>query len=665
MIAPASDRPPGSLRDATEAFFRPGGALSRATAGEDFAYEPRPQQRDMARAVAEAIEEGGHLAAEAGTGVGKSFAYLIPLVLAALERKSRVVVSTYTISLQEQLMYKDIPFLHEHLGLHFKAVLVKGRHNYLCRRRLSHALHAGPDLLSPGHHRELERLAAWAAETEEGSLQDLDEAPPSEVWDQVCAEPGICVLDKRGAHADCFFARARRLIREADLLVVNHHLFFSEIALRSQKAGFLPPFDVAVLDEAHEVEDVATEHLGLRLSSYAFEYWLHRLYNPRTRKGLLSYLAQPDLCELVAELGKSVHAFFHAVREWAGFREGETQRLVREPLPVAAAFTARMEELSEELSVLADQVDNPDQSAEVLALQRRGVELKIELNAYLQRALADQVYWVEKEGRRGQLTTLYSAPIEVSDALREQLFGRMKSVIMTSATLAVGSDLGYFVNRIGAEQARQLKVGSPFNYAQQMRVYVARGIPDPNETEAYLPAAVRAIQRFVAQSQGRAFVLFTSAALMRKVADGIRPFLEEEGYLLIMQGEGLPRHRMLEKFKRQSSSVLFGLDSFWTGVDVRGEALSNVIITRLPFAVPDQPVIKARLDRIRERGGEPFAEYSLPEAILKFRQGVGRLIRTHTDEGIIVILDSRVLTKRYGRLFLDAIPECPVEVVDV
>lgn len=662
MIAPFQEdaeepvvRP--AIRDGVRAFFAPDGPLSRHP---DFGFESRPQQVEMADHVAQALEAGEHLAVEAGTGVGKSLAYLIPAIKAALDLNIQVVVSTYTISLQEQLMKKDLPMIQKLLDRPFKAVLAKGRSNYLCLRRLARARDMERDLFRPEDATEIERIRAWADEAGDGSLQSMHFQPSPEVWSAVQVEAGNCMWQKCPEYAPCFFMHARREIRTAHVVVVNHSLFFADLALKSQGATLLPDYRIAILDEAHQLENVASQHLGVRLSQAGIEYWLRRLCSADSARGLLVALREGRAVHHVAEIRHESLRLMDALDAWAHFDQNAT-RVIPAPLGIATDLPEKIDVLLQELRGIHDNTDNLDLRAELGAARRRGDEIRMMLDAFLKQSLADQVYWLQREGSRRKQTVMYSAPIEVAPHLRQQLFSDDRTIIMTSATLAVNGKLDYFTRRIGAETARTASVGSPYDYARQMTVHIPRGMPDPGSGEAYLEACVKALHHYVDHSRARAFVLCTNAKFMRELHARTVGRLNDSGYTVFAQHEGMPRHAMIEQFKNEPAGVLFGLDSFWMGVDVRGEALSNVIITKLPFAVPDEPVVKARMDRIAEQGGDPFKEYSLPEAILKFRQGAGRLIRSSTDTGIVVILDPRIHTKWYGRYFLRAIPDAPVQ----
>jgi len=642
--------------------FKPGGLLAQVQEGE-FEYESRPQQVEMAMAVADALEGSHHLIVEAGTGVGKSLAYLVPLILQAKRSGRRAMVSTHTISLQEQLMHKDLPLLQNRLGPSFRAVLVKGRTNYLCLRRLSRARTMQRELFAEGLAGELERIRTWADQTEDGSVQEMPRQPASEAWSAVCAEHGNCLGPKCPERKRCFLFRARARMHDADLLVANHHLLFSDLALRREGAGFLPEVSTIVMDEAHTVEDTASEHLGIRLSLFAFEYWMRRLFSPESSKGLLGYLRAGPAAQTVTRLWDAVSELFHEVPRAAGLSARDSQKVVPGPLAVETTVPELLGLLSNQLRQLIEELEDQDEEsrAELRSLRSQGAGLGDMLDAFMSQSLPDQVYWIEREGKRRQ-PVLHSAPIEVAPVLEEVLFKPLPSVILTSATLAVGGKLDYCRRRLGAgEECVRLCLGSPFDHARQMRLHVATNAPDPNNKEAFAEAVAKGVLRWSLKARGQTFALFTSAELLRRTADTLRKPLEEAGLILLEQGGGKSRRVMLDTFRENDGHVLFGLDSFWMGVDVRGEALSNVILTRLPFAVPDHPVVAARLKRIKEKGGNPFREYSLPEAILKFRQGFGRLIRSQADEGIVVVLDSRLVIKSYGKVFLRSIPECPVE----
>lgn len=667
MIAPKpADEPtfePIDVTDAASAFFRPGGALSREWEDADGGYEVRPQQVEMACAVAEAIGRGGHLAVEAGTGVGKSFAYLVPALLAAFERNEQVIISTYTIGLQEQLMRKDIPLLRRHLGQDFKAVMAKGRGNYLCLRRLARADRMGGDLFRTTQQMDLDRIRVWSTNTTDGTLQDLTEQPPHDVWSAVNVEHGNCMWQRCPEYGRCFLMKARQAMKDARLVVVNHHLFFSDLALKAMGGSLLPAAPVCVLDEAHLMEGVASDHLGLRLSQYSFEHWLRRLYVPESGKGLLAALGHGEASNQVVRVREELDRFFEEVRKVTDLSPRKSQQVIRAPLVIETSTLELMRMLNQMLREIHEELEDLDARAELAAARRRGAEHVVSLEAFLRQSMQDQVYWVALEGGRRKQVVLHSAPIEVGPALSETLFAPIRTAVMTSATMAVAGTLDYFKQRVGALDAESVCLGSPFDYGRQMKVVLPQTMPDPNTPE-FIEASARAICRLVDLSAGRAFILCTSDSYMRQVVKLVRPHMEARGFPLIVQGEGLPRNLMVEKFKSLPGSVLFGLDSFWMGVDVRGEALSHVIITRLPFSVPDEPVVAARMERIKERGGDPFKEYALPEALLKFRQGVGRLIRSATDTGIVSVLDPRMTSKWYGRMFRAALPECPVEIVE-
>ncbi|HEY7001353.1 MAG TPA: helicase C-terminal domain-containing protein, partial [Candidatus Udaeobacter sp.] len=628
------------------AFFSENGPLSKA---KNFEY--RPQQQEMAAAVARALEEERHLVVEAGTGVGKSLAYLAPAVLFAIEQHKKAIVSTHTINLQEQLLYKDIPILKKILPIEFEAALMKGRQNYLCPRRLARAMQQAGELFTGPEQTELNRLAEWARTTRDGSLSDLSIEPDPKVWVQVCSEAHICTQKTCGQDPRCFYQQARKRLMAADVLVINHTLLFilliSPEMQEERESGFIFPNDFLILDEAHTVEQVASRQIGIGISQYGLRSTIQRLYNARTRKGLFTVTRDAEGVKLAAALVDDAEKFFAAVESECDFKKGREFR-VRDAELVPDTITGRLASLQMRIAEVGKRSDDEFLKAELQDSGRRIREARTGIAVFLEQSAHEHVYWVERTGKTAQFLTLNAAPIDVAPVLRRMIFRDNCSCVMTSATLSVGrTDLAYFRGRIGAEEAKPELLGSPFNFQKQMQMFVVKKIPDPRDA-GYEEALEHWIAHFVEKTDGRAFVLFTSYRGMDRVAERMEQFFSQKKFNLLMQGGGAPRGKLLDQFKATPRSILFGTDSFWMGVDVPGEALSNVIITRLPFAVPDHPLIEAKLELIEERGGDPFTEYSLPEAILKLRQGVGRLIRTKSDHGIIVILDNRIVTRPYG-----------------
>ncbi|MGC8641614.1 MAG: ATP-dependent DNA helicase [Isosphaeraceae bacterium] len=645
----------------------PGGAVARRLRG----YEVRDQQLEMARAVARAIEGPHHAIVEAGTGVGKSFAYLVPAILAAVEQNKKVVVSTHTIALQEQLLQKDIPFLRSVMPQEFSAVLVKGRSNYISLRRLDVAV--GRALGTFIKQEELDQLAQirlWASTTDDGSRSDLAFKPLPSVWDAVQSENDNCLGRQCPRNQDCFYFQARRRVSSANLLIVNHALFMSDLALRSAGFGLLPPYHVAIFDEAHTLEAVAGEHMGLQLSNIGVDITLARLYNDRNGKGLLACYGLQQAKDLVQNCRSAADEFFELVAQWY-YKGGPTfNGRVRRSLDLPDSLGEELRKLATAIGEGAGKVEKAENRVELTAAQTRCAALAEQISSWIRKSDDDQVYWVELEERSRIRIRLSSAPLDVGPTLRKELFSKVPTCILTSATLCVGSPpkFDFLKTRLGVTAADTLALGSPFDYPNQVAIHLPRNLPDPSsEPKDFERVAIRAIAHYLERTQGKAFVLFTSYKMLDAAARALTPWLAERNIALFAQSDGLPRSKMVEAFKADLHSVIFGADSFWQGVDVPGETLSNVIIVRLPFSVPSHPLLEARLEDIRNRGRNPFVEYQVPEAVIKLKQGFGRLIRSKSDRGIVVILDPRVMTKPYGRTFLSSLPDCPriVEQLDL
>lgn len=661
-------------------------------------YEPREPQLRMADAVAETMAARGHLVVEAGTGVGKSFAYLVPAIDRALHHGQTVLISTHTIALQEQLLEKDIPLLARTIRRSdeddgsgwagsLRPVLVKGRGNYLSLRRLKLASERQERLLADApSRRSLHVIEDWAYGTEDGTLSTLPPLERPGVWDRVQSDSGNCMGRKCPTYGRCFYQSARREMERANLLVTNHALFFSDLAMRARSggtAGFLPRYDHVVLDEAHTAEEVAADHFGLRLGEGRVAHLLSTLAQERTGKGYLPQLslqgadfeAVERAIALVREAGGAGRLFFESLLALAGSPRVRNGR-VTEPDAVENPLTPAMNALARQLRRLKDAAEKEADAFELNAYAIRAAEIADTAEALVAQSRPGFCYWVEVGGGEGdpararRRVTLACSPVEVGPLLADALFDGSFSVTLTSATLAtrtIAEDepaehaeaaFAHFTARVGCEGARTLQLGSPFDYARQVEVHLDRTMPEP-ASPGFERELVARILEHVEATAGGAFCLFTSFATLDRVAAMLDEPLAALGYPVFVQGRGPgggSRGELLRRFREAGNGVLLGAASFWQGVDVRGEALRNVIITRLPFEPPDRPLTEARLERIRERGGDPFTEDQIPRAVIRFKQGVGRLVRSATDRGRVVILDPRVLTKGYGRAFLRALP---------
>ncbi|WP_298271786.1 helicase C-terminal domain-containing protein [Geobacter sp.] len=694
-----------------ERMFARGGVFAENLPG----YEFRDEQLRMAFAVTEAFNDNRVAVIEAGTGTGKSLAYLVPAALWAIRNKERVVVSTNTINLQEQLTRKDIPFLREHGGLNFRAVLVKGRGNYLCLRKLE-GVKSEPSLFAGDPAAgELAAIVAWSARTSEGCKSDLSFIPKEESWDEVACEADQCGRVKCPFYTRCFFYTARRQAASADLLVVNHSLLMADVALRREtgygSTAILPPFERLIFDEGHHLEDVATGHLSSQISRQGLQKLLGKLQNPRKpQRGLLPQLS--------AQLAREVPEVFDDLyRELAELLEGKLlprrQTLVdaatRALDAVGLALLTHLKgepggerklrvtpalhnsklwrEVEDEARELAAEINGyvkevkeflkgcgrlPERTQEKLAgnlIDLKGIAGRLEasaadLLAFISRD--DEVCrWFEvKKGAKGITVRLCSSPLEVAQSLKATVIDAFRTVVVTSATLAVGESFDFLKRRTGIglvnrERVTELLLASPFDYEHQAFVGIPSDLPEP-VARGFGEALEVVLHRGLAISEGHAFVLFTSYDLLTRLYGRMAETMKRRGLTPLRQGE-VNRHHLLSRFRREKNAVLFGTDSFWEGVDVQGKALELVAITRLPFRVPTEPILEARAEHIAERGGDPFMEYTVPQAVIKFKQGFGRLIRSREDRGAVLILDSRVLTKNYGRFFLRSLP--PVKLV--
>ena len=696
-----------------EALLKPGGVISSKLKG----FEDRPQQLDMIDYTCQAFNQGKISIIEAGTGTGKTMAYLLPAIHWAHQNKERIVISTNTINLQEQLIKKDIPFLQKTIDIPFEAVLVKGRSNYVCMRKVAE-IESDIDVIAEDSEKsELQSLVGWAKDSKDGSKADLSYIPSNNIWEKIASESDTCTRSKCKFFRECFVNKARRIATRAQILVVNHHLLFADLAIRHHiglpdSAAVLPPYQRIIFDEAHHIEQVATSYFGSQITRAGISRMLNRLYRrhksmakgylptlkfkairnqKKIDKNDLDQLLQMIDTQLISQLdhlaefsNDLLEQLFHTVRE--STQESLDNELKIRLLPhvqqtliinsgLASYFKDYIQSLKTFSAALTRLVNfaakvestiNEDWSSVLIEIKAQAERIDMAAdtidNVVFQQD-EENIRWLEvKNGYRGQhILRFMSSPLFVRDMMNKAVFDVFKTIVLTSATLTVDKKFDYLADRLGLDQISQqrrteLILPAPFDYKKQVVIAVPQDMPDPGHP-TFAKELAKAIFKAVTISDGRAFILFTSYGLLHIVYQQLQESLDMVGLTPLKQGTA-SRHELLRMFKKDKTSVLFATDSFWEGVDVEGDALESVIITKLPFQVPSEPVIEARYEAIEKEGGNAFMEYAVPMAVLKFKQGFGRLIRRKTDRGSVIVFDNRILKKSYGKRFLRSLPEC-------
>ncbi len=651
-----------TLESLVSRVFEPAGWLQTA-----LNLEYRPQQAKMARAVCNSMSKDSPLIFEAGTGVGKSLAYLIPGIIHSSDSKRPCIVSSNTISLQEQIEEKDlaicrhlfeaVPELEPYSG--FNSVVLVGKGNYLCPTRLANAITNKTELFPNEELDELHRIQKWSISTDTGLRQELDPAPKFDIWEMVSADGSACNR-KNCDPRSCCYQKSRVEMRKAQVVVVNHSLLFALInagGLSPNARGILLPDDFLVVDEAHTAADVATEHFGSRISSYGLDRQLKGLFNPKRKSGIVRKWCHPNQLQQIVDAQEASKEFFSYLA--ATRLEKRSIARISEPDWTDASLLPPLKAVVQIMDTVLSRIEDGSMHDEIRDQRTRIHGYYSGIRQFVELAEEDNVHWIERTGRRKQIVTLRTAPVNVAPYLKEALFSDSRAVILTSATLCIAKDLHPFQKRIGAEGERAELVESPFDYENNTRIYIASDIPSPTieDSNQSINAVIDYLWFCINKNIGGSLALFTSYSDLRKAGDALENRITRSGREFFSQGDGMSRSEMANRFRESGNGVLFGTDSFWTGVDVPGSSLSQVIITKLPFDVPTHPITEAKSEYIKENGGNPFADLTLPDALIKFRQGIGRLIRKKDDKGIISILDSRILSKSYGRRFLQSLPK--------
>ncbi len=635
--------------------FGKGGLLEKAYKS----YENRPQQILMAEAIEKSIENREILIIEAPTGIGKSLAYLIPFILWSVKKKKKVIISTYTKTLQEQLTKKDLPFLKEILPLKFEFVLCVGSENYLCLRRCSQILQEGL-FETPEEKIQLNKISNWKNTTQTGLKLELDFEPETKLWLEICRDPDLCLGKKCIFRNECHYTHARIKQNKSDILVVNHALFFANIASAGK---ILPQYDAIVFDEAHNIEEVASEYLGIEISNTSIKYLLDRIYNQKTGKGLIKYIKKlesdivKNLIDSVNDVRINSDNFFSLILDKFG-SESLTKR-INQPKIIENIMEVPLLNLYQALKLITTEIDEEETFHEINAYANKVLTLCNSIKTFIEQSEENNVYWLEIVPKTKYVrVVLHVTPVDISNCLRKLVFEKTSIVVLTSATLSVNKSFDFIKERLGIDESDEVLLDSPFDYKNQVLIYIPEKMSDPSyENEEFIKSGIKKIKEIIGITKGRTFVLFTSYNVLNQAENFLSEDMDE---IEILKQGNLPRWRMIEEFKSNQNVVLLGADTFWQGIDIPGRALECVIIFKLPFSVPDDPVTEARMEYLKMQNKDPFIHYQIPQAVIMLKQGFGRLIRTKTDTGVVAILDPRIKTRYYGRWFIESLPECKI-----